>query len=115
DFTGGDFMVGGSIIISGEDGGGQEESASIAEIIGPTEIRLKKAFERRGFRDSGFKVAPHIDQSRMFEAVFEELSGGGCVGIFPEGGSHDRSNLLPLKAGAAIMALGAVSRDPSCR
>lgn len=27
------------------------------------------------------------------------------IGIFPEGGSHDRSELLPLKAGVALMAL----------
>ena len=27
--------------------------------------------------------------------------------VFPEGGSHDRTDLLPLKAGACIMALGA--------
>lgn len=117
DFMSGEFMVGGTIMISGKDDGegGPEECATIAEILGPTEIRLKKAFETRGIRDCGFKVAPHIDQSQMFEAVFEELTGGGCVGIFPEGGSHDRSNLLPLKAGVAMMALGTISRDPSCR
>lgn len=28
-------------------------------------------------------------------------------GIFPEGGSHDRTELLPLKPGVAIMALRA--------
>lgn len=30
-----------------------------------------------------------------------------------EGGSHDRTDLLPLKAGVAIMALGAMANDPS--
>lgn len=31
------------------------------------------------------------------------------IGIFPEGGSHDRTELLPLKAGVCIMALGAMA------
>ena len=37
------------------------------------------------------------------------LHAGGCIGIFPEGGSHDRSDLLPLKPGVAMMALGAMA------
>lgn len=44
-----------------------------------------------------FKTAPKVDQTRVYDAVFERLDGGGCVGIFPEGGSHDRTELLPLK------------------
>jgi glycerol-3-phosphate O-acyltransferase/dihydroxyacetone phosphate acyltransferase len=44
----------------------------------------------------------------MFESVFKALNNGDCVGIFPEGGSHDRLELLPLKAGMCIMALGAI-------
>lgn len=31
------------------------------------------------------------------------------------GGSHDRSNLLPLKAGVSIMALGAMANDSSVK
>ena len=31
------------------------------------------------------------------------------------GGSHDRTDLLPLKAGVAIMALGAMANDPSVK
>ncbi len=31
----------------------------------------------------------------------------------PTGGSHDRTDLLPLKAGFAIMALGAMSANPA--
>lgn len=44
----------------------------------------------------------------MFASVWSALSNNDCVGIFPEGGSHDRSELLPLKAGICIMALGAM-------
>lgn len=41
----------------------------------------------------------------MFESVTEKLRNGECIGIFPEGGSHDRSELLPLKAGVAIVII----------
>lgn len=46
---------------------------------------------------SPFKTAPKVDQTKVYDAVFERLDSGGCVGIFPEGGSHDRTELLPLK------------------
>jgi glycerol-3-phosphate O-acyltransferase/dihydroxyacetone phosphate acyltransferase len=46
---------------------------------------------------SPFKTAPKVDQTQVYDAVFERLDSGGCVGIFPEGGSHDRTELLPLK------------------
>ena len=49
----------------------------------------------------------------MFNAVHEALHSGKAVGIFPEGGSHDRPSLLPLKAGVAIMALGALAKHPN--
>lgn len=48
----------------------------------------------------------------MYSRVYEKLKNGGCLGIFPEGGSHDRTDLLPLKAGVSIMALGAMSANP---
>lgn len=39
----------------------------------------------------------------LFNSVWKELANGKNIGIFPEGGSHDRVDLLPLKAGFAIM------------
>jgi glycerol-3-phosphate O-acyltransferase / dihydroxyacetone phosphate acyltransferase len=42
-----------------------------------------------------------------FRAVHEALASGAAVGIFPEGISHDRPSLVPLKTGAARIALGA--------
>ena len=47
--------------------------------------------------------------------MIERLVNGQSIGIFPEGGSHDRTDLLPIKAGVSIMALGAMSKDPKCR
>ncbi|ORY62697.1 uncharacterized protein BCR38DRAFT_346962 [Pseudomassariella vexata] len=117
-------------------------SVGIAEIVGPEEIRTKRPFKGRlpmqqltgrddveadgkftnkdiagpkeGYPGTKFKLAPNIDQSQVYQAVFDRLKSGGCVGIFPEGGSHDRTELLPLKAGVAIMALGALEQDPNC-
>lgn len=60
--------------------------------------------------DANFKVIPKVDQSEMFNSVWEALKNDDCVGIFPEGGSHDQIGLLPLKAGICIMALGAMQK-----
>jgi glycerol-3-phosphate O-acyltransferase/dihydroxyacetone phosphate acyltransferase len=46
----------------------------------------------------------------MYSAVHKSLRRGCCLGIFPEGGSHDRTDLLPLKAGVAIIALDAYNK-----
>ena len=81
------------------------------------------------FQGTKFKTAPKVDQSKVYDAVFNRLEMGGCVSIFPEGGSHDRTELLPLKgqyrkpffqlqfansiaAGVAIMALGSLAANP---
>lgn len=64
---------------------------------------------------TSFKYADKIDNSKTFQNVFDHLHTKGCVGIFPEGGSHDRPSMLPLKAGVAIMALGAAAADPNMK
>ncbi|KAK4154975.1 hypothetical protein C8A00DRAFT_32245 [Chaetomidium leptoderma] len=117
-------------------------SVDVAQIIGPEEIRIKRAFKGKisvaqltgrddidsngdltnkkvngpkpGYEGTKFKLAPYIDQREVYQAVFNRLQSGGCVGIFPEGGSHDRTELLPLKAGVAIMALGTLAEAPDC-
>lgn len=118
---------------------GNAANAEILEIHGNEEIKLKKEFkgntaieqltgkfkvngeankpeigdvEEQDFQGTSYKTAPKVDQSFVYDAVFERLQSGGCVGIFPEGGSHDRTELLPLKAGVAIMALGSLAVNP---
>ena len=102
---------------------GTAANAEILGIHGNEEIKLKKLFKgdvalkqltgkpleedastekgdahlAKGFQGINYKVAPKVDQSLVYDAVFERLQAGGCVGIFPEGGSHDRTELLPLK------------------
>ncbi|HEX7176522.1 MAG TPA: lysophospholipid acyltransferase family protein [Pyrinomonadaceae bacterium] len=46
---------------------------------------------------------------RTFEACHALLARGRCIAIFPEGVSHDEPRLLPLKTGAARIALGAAA------
>lgn len=57
---------------------------------------------------SAYKVLPRVDQSAVYGAVHDALKAGDCIGIFPEGGSTDRTSLLDLKPGVAVMALGAM-------
>jgi 1-acyl-sn-glycerol-3-phosphate acyltransferase len=47
-----------------------------------------------------------------FERLFAVLGAGGAIGIFPEGLSHDASQLARFKTGAARIALGARARHP---
>lgn len=98
-------------------------NADIKEIISDNELIIRKEFnlkkspkvEKLLSEGTEFKVAPKIDQSEVYEQVFEHLAHNNCIGIFPEGGSHDRTTLLPLKAGVAIMALGAMAHKPGLR
>jgi glycerol-3-phosphate O-acyltransferase/dihydroxyacetone phosphate acyltransferase len=45
-----------------------------------------------------------------FAACFAHLRDGGAIGIFPEGEASDEAHLLPIRTGAARVALGAHSR-----
>lgn len=53
---------------------------------------------------SNYKIFKRIDQAKVFGNVLDVFTKRGAVGIFPEGGSHDRTDILPLKAGVAIIA-----------
>lgn len=47
--------------------------------------------------------------------MFDALHNNQCIGIFPEGGSHDQTKLLPLKPGVSIMALGSMLKFPNLK
>jgi len=55
-----------------------------------------------------FSILPKVDQSTVFKHCVEALGKGGSIAMFPEGGSHDQSDLLPFKAGIALMVLGTI-------
>jgi glycerol-3-phosphate O-acyltransferase/dihydroxyacetone phosphate acyltransferase len=46
---------------------------------------------------------------KTFELCRDLLQKGGSIALFPEGVSHNSPKLLPLKTGAARIALGAIS------
>lgn len=121
DFT--TFTAGGMIILP-RDGREPPEQQTIASILGPDELLLRRSFKsgemghplrQQLLVGTPYSVAPYVNQADMFDAVFRGLADGECIGIFPEGGSHDRPNLLPLKAGAAVIALGTLAHDPHCK
>ena len=119
------FQVGGSLVLPKVDN--KAATAEILEIKGPEEIRLKRGFKggvamqqmtgrndmtkdgtfvdganakkgiADGYEGTPFQVAPKLDQTEVYDAVHAVLHHGGSIGIFPEGGSHDRTDLLPLK------------------
>ena len=94
------------------------ETLEVLEVISDTQIRLKTPLTEELAQkliesEAEFKVSPFVDQSDMFATVVDKLLKGQCVGIFPEGGSHDRSEFLPLKAGFTIMALNALAKNPN--
>ncbi|KAG9245687.1 hypothetical protein BJ878DRAFT_338853 [Calycina marina] len=137
-FEGKEIQVGGLLVLPSVNG--TAANAEIKEVISATELRLSKPFKAQaamkqltgredldepgrfldqgvkgmteGFQGSKYKTAPKVDQTQVYDAVFDRLGTGGAIGIFPEGGSHDRTELLPLKAGVAIMALGALAQNP---
>ncbi|KAI8611676.1 hypothetical protein BC830DRAFT_1068566 [Chytriomyces sp. MP71] len=94
------------------------QTVEVVDVLSDTRVRVKvlsegasKALGEAGSEGLSFKVTPHVDQGEMFHTVVARLNEGKCVGIFPEGGSHDRTDLLPLKAGAPIMALQAMAEN----
>lgn len=67
-------------------------NAEIEEIISDTELRIRKEYKNSKGRElvakgTEYKFAPHVDQSSVYRYVFDHLNQGGCIGIFPEGGS----------------------------
>ncbi len=79
-------------------------------IIG-TLIRTVGALPLYRQQDAGEDVSKNLETFRLTR---ELLKSGGAIALFPEGISHSSPKLLPLKTGAARIALGAVSsgKDP---
>lgn len=61
-------------------------------------------------RDAGADATKNLE---TFARCREELSRGGIIALFPEGTSHNHPHPLPLKTGAARIALETLAQDPS--
>ncbi|KAJ1994464.1 Glycerol-3-phosphate/dihydroxyacetone phosphate acyltransferase [Dimargaris cristalligena] len=91
----------------------------VTEVVSDTELIIKREFKDLSAlgaltqpEGAAYKITPHLDQSGVYDEVHRRLNIGDCIGIFPEGGSHDRAQMLPLKAGVAVMTLGAMAENP---
>lgn len=69
-------------------------------------IRVVGALPLYRQQDAGADVSKNQE---TFAVVRELLKTGGAVAMFPEGVSHNAPKLLPLKTGAARIALGTTS------
>ncbi|KAI0721682.1 glycerol-3-phosphate O-acyltransferase [Cerioporus squamosus] len=102
--------------------------AEVVEILSDTQLKIRKEFsgiakvrdkikeaQAAGQQGLSYKRLPFVDQHEMYQYVYQCLTEGGAICIFPEGGSHDRTDLLPLKAGVSLMALGAMANNPELK
>lgn len=82
-----------------------EDKAQVVEIISDTELMIKHEFKLLDGGEHEYKCMPHVEQASVYQSVHDALNSGGCITIFPEGGSHDRMEMLPLKgkAGQSII------------
>jgi glycerol-3-phosphate O-acyltransferase/dihydroxyacetone phosphate acyltransferase len=90
-------------------------NVKIAEIISDNKLKLTSKMKKQAgiealIKGTNYKVAPRINNNDLFDKVFDALHSGKCIGIAPEGGSHDRPELIEFKPGVALMALGTVAK-----
>ena len=85
---------------------------SIVEIKSDTEMKIKSktkdTFEFNEMMD--YKIASKLNQFSVFENALKALFDERWLVIFPEGCSHDRTDLLPLKLGVSIIGLEAMTK-----
>jgi len=89
----------------------------IEKIIDAENLLIKENKEANitpGATEYEYFFLPKLDNSILFKQVYDKLLNDGCICIFPEGTSHDRSELIKLKAGIALMTLGAMS-ETNCK
>ncbi|PVU92109.1 hypothetical protein BB559_003840 [Furculomyces boomerangus] len=112
-----EFVVGDRISIeAGKFQTKVEEILSDTELLVSNEIKSLEVLEPLTSENGAkYDKVPPMDQHEMYKAVYERLNNGECIGIFPEGGSHDQSKLLPLKIGVCLMALGATVLNPDLK
>ncbi|CCW69775.1 unnamed protein product [Phytomonas sp. Hart1] len=92
-------------------------TAQIIRIHSDTEIEVTVPIQTDHYlsQPTHYQVSRRIDHSKMYADVYDTLQKNHCITIFPEGGSHDHTSLLPLKAGVALFSLGAAERHISVK
>ena len=73
---------------------GTSNGLAVRQIISDTELEIEadESFQVSSFlgQKLTFDVLKRVDQGEVYAAVLDRLGERGCIGIFPEGGSHDR-------------------------
>lgn len=108
-----ELSIGDSVLVDGKLIGTIIEILDRHQCTLRAKIPTAEFFKHQLESPKGFLATPKIDLSGMFQDTSNCLLKGGTVGIFPEGGSHDRPELLPFKPGLALIALRAVEAMPS--
>jgi glycerol-3-phosphate O-acyltransferase/dihydroxyacetone phosphate acyltransferase len=89
-----------------------DETSCVVDTSTVSENDRDTIFATEGDNNSRvYDILKHVELHKIFEKVLDRLAMGGVFGIFPEGGSHDRTDLLPLKVGVALIAYSALERD----
>jgi 1-acyl-sn-glycerol-3-phosphate acyltransferase len=98
----------------GRSSGLKTYSFAVVHVESDTVLRIKQPVQEGCNTPDGvkFKVQPRVTQTEVFRFCHNSLGRGDCIGIFPEGGSHDRSHFLPIKSGVSVIALGAMAKYP---
>lgn len=98
----------------------------VVEVLSDSEVRVRVPEELKGAEAGGepswrekaagqkIDVMPKVNQENVHERAVEALARGELVVIFPEGGSHDQTKLIPLKAGACLFMYSARKRGLDC-
>lgn len=79
---------------------GRNYKAHVSNVISDTLLEITHSIQVDALAKEEylpFKISPHVDQTAVYDEVYNYLNRNECVTIFPEGGSHDRSEMLPLK------------------
>jgi len=87
----------------------------VKEVISDTELLIVDAVIGQQIENMEYFRIPKMNSAKIYDSVWRQLGRGQSLAIFPEGGSHDRTDLLPLKAGVTIMALGALAKNPNLK
>lgn len=84
------------------------DKAAFDEVYGADFVSDVLSPNQKNITFDTFDVLKYVDHSEIYSKVIDLLSSGGSISIFPEGGSHDRTDLLPLKVGVALIAYAAL-------
>ncbi|OBZ86440.1 hypothetical protein A0J61_05514 [Choanephora cucurbitarum] len=89
----------------------QNKSYHVVQVTSNTILQVLHVNEEQEDIFADYQIMPYINQSNIYEGVHNHLNQHHAIALFPEGASHDQTEILPLRAGFAVMALGAAAKN----